>query len=239
MGWQFNALYGIEENLTRYSIPHCVTTKFAGNMKNLESLRNFFSSFDKINTFNTSWRAHYLCAGRQVHGNNAHEFKNVTSDSFIEETDAVYTRERNLVLGIFTADCAPLFIADKKKRFAALIHAGWKGMAKHIIKNTVEKVCDKKNIDDFLFVFGPHIKKCCYEVNKDLAQYFELEESIVNGERKYFLDLQNEGKKQLLSIGVKNENIVLCEHCTLCESNRFFSYRSGNKEERIGSFISL
>ena len=47
------------------------------------------------------------------------------------------TSLNNVVLGILTADCAPIFIYDNKNKFICCVHSGWKGTLKNISKNAV------------------------------------------------------------------------------------------------------
>ena len=50
--------------------------------------------------------------------------------------DALITNKKNIVLGILTADCAPIIIYDPKLKIISAIHAGWKGAYKEIIKKS-------------------------------------------------------------------------------------------------------
>ena len=51
------------------------------------------------------------------------------------EADGMMTSLNNVVLGVLTADCAPIFIYDNKKKFVCCLHSGWKGTLKNISKN--------------------------------------------------------------------------------------------------------
>ncbi len=52
--------------------------------------------------------------------------------------DALLTTSNKIVLGILTADCAPILFFDKKKNIISIVHAGWKGAKNGIIKNTLK-----------------------------------------------------------------------------------------------------
>ena len=51
--------------------------------------------------------------------------------------DGFFTSKNNIALGILTADCAPVFVYDKKLKIIGAAHAGWKGAYKGIIKKLI------------------------------------------------------------------------------------------------------
>lgn len=140
------------------------------------------------------------------------------------ECDALYTDKRKLPIGVKTADCVPIVITDFKK--VAVIHAGWRGIVSGIIENTL-KIFDEPK---FAYI-APSIRKCCYEIGEDFYEnlkkgygdyfykksgklYFSLQEVVVDKLKQY--------------IGEILEN----HRCTYCD-NKLYSYRKGNKTERI------
>jgi copper oxidase (laccase) domain-containing protein len=48
------------------------------------------------------------------------------------------TKEKGIVLGVFSADCLPIFIFDQKREIIGLLHAGWKGGLKGIAKEAIK-----------------------------------------------------------------------------------------------------
>jgi copper oxidase (laccase) domain-containing protein len=91
---------------------------------------------------------------------------------------------------------------------------------------------------DILAGIAPSIGRCCYEVGKDVAEhFFATPEGLTQKGDKFMLDLPFINKLQLLSIGIKDENIEMSHICTACEVDRFFSYR---KEQGCsGRFMSM
>ena len=61
------------------------------------------------------------------------------------EADGMITSLKNIVLGVLTADCAPIFIYDNKNKFVCCLHSGWKGTLNNISKNAI-KFFDNNNI---------------------------------------------------------------------------------------------
>ena len=149
---------------------------------------------------------------------------------------------------IFTADCVPIAIIDKKKKAIALAHAGWRGTYDAIAKKTIEKMIDNydTNPKDLVCVIGPSIGPCCYEVSKDLVEKFNMnftnstEKFYTIEEGRYKLDLWKVNEYILRECGVKDENIINLKLCTSCNSDKFHSYRKHNQTlERIGTILQI
>ena len=82
-------------------------------------------------------------------------------------------------LWIYTADCMPIFFADKKTRNVATLHCGRKGLEKKIIKNLV-KIFDNLGTsrDNLLVAIGPAISKEHYLVDKlTLKEFYRKAEN--------------------------------------------------------------
>lgn len=162
--------------------------------------------------------------------------------------DALITNLTNTPLLIFTADCVPIALIDKKNKAIGLIHAGWRGTYSKIVKNTIDKMVEKYNTnpEDIVSVIGPSIGRCCYEVSEELIEKFNTiltnkdEKFYIIKEGKYHLDLWNVNEQILKECNVKKENIINLSICTSCESDRFHSYRKHDKtNERIGMILEI
>ncbi|MCH1968514.1 peptidoglycan editing factor PgeF [Romboutsia hominis] len=165
-----------------------------------------------------------------------------------KDGDALITNLTNTPLLIFTADCVPIALIDKKNKAIGLIHAGWRGTYSKIVKNTIDKMIEKYNTNpkDIVSVIGPSIGRCCYEVSEELIEKFNTiltnkdEKFYIIKEGKYHLDLWNVNEQILKECNVKKENIINLNICTSCESDRFHSYRKHDKtNERIGMILEI
>jgi YfiH family protein len=158
----------------------------------------------------------------------------------IEDCDALITNAKEIVLTILTADCVPMLLYDHEKRVVAAVHAGWKGTKAKIAVKTVYKMkevygCEPKNI---IAAVAPSIGPCCYEVGEDVAKYFfDTPSGFQKAGEKYMLDLPFINKKQLLDVGLIEENIEMSNVCTACEVDRYFSYR--REQGCSGRFMSM
>lgn len=170
----------------------------------------------------------------QVHGNNV-EIINKNSPRLIDNCDGIITNEKNLTLMVMVADCIPILFLDKVNGVIAAVHAGRNSTFLKIVQVTVNKMikefsCDVKNIE---VILGPSIQKCCYEVNKEMANIVKKSfgKEFVNGR---FIDLQGINKKLLEDLGITN--ITISNICTKCSKGKYFSYRL---EKNCGRFCGL
>lgn len=177
----------------------------------------------------------------QVHGNDVLLIdKAAVNISELSSTsaDAVITNQCNIAIGILTADCVPIFLIDPVQRIIGVVHAGWKGMAKGVIKKSIETMVKQFGSDKkaMLSAVGPSIGPCCYMVDNAVVKEFDLRNSKSGGDefiRKeagcWRLDLKKAALVQMLNIGLLERNISIENLCTSCRNDIFFSYRKDNK----------
>ncbi|MFH1783678.1 MAG: peptidoglycan editing factor PgeF [bacterium] len=187
--------------------------------------------------------SHLICFD-QVHGNTITELGiedrgkgALEKESAIGETDAGVTRDKNVPFGILTADCVPLFFFDKEKKVVAVAHAGYKGTMKKIAIHTIEKMYKKYGcrVHNILVGIGPAIRECCYQVTDEFKDYFP--EHVREREGKLYCNLIDENRKQLISSGILTGNILDCGFCTVCDNDKFFSFRK--EKDKAGRILSL
>ncbi len=160
--------------------------------------------------------------------------------------DAVITDKKGVLIGVQTADCVPILLYDKNRFIVGAVHAGWRGTAKEILRNTIKAMQEQfqSSAGDVFVAIGPSIRECCYEVGSDVKSdvlratgdgaYFRS-----NGD-KYFIDLSFANRLQALSMGVPQKNIWQSAECTYCNPGRFYSYRHAKGSTgRQGGFIGM
>jgi YfiH family protein len=89
--------------------------------------------------------------------------------------DGLMTDESGLLLGIQTADCIPVLVADRKRRAVAAFHAGWRGTVKRIVETGVGRMRLEfgSRPEDLIAAIGPGIGPCCYAVGDEVLSSFE------------------------------------------------------------------
>jgi polyphenol oxidase len=113
-----------------------------------------------------------LTSLRQVHSDVVHIISDPPSESPCG--DAIATRQPGLLLGVQTADCVPILLADTAKRVVAAIHAGWRGTLARIAAKTLGRMRQEFGTrpEDVVAAIGPAIGRCCYEVGPEVALAF-------------------------------------------------------------------
>lgn len=164
------------------------------------------------------------------------------------ETDGLITKEPNVGLVTFYADCVPLFFVDLKNKTIGLSHAGWKGTLLEIGVKTIAEMKNHFQSDprDLLFGVGPSIGPCCFEVGLDVAQtmlhvhpWWDAFMRETNN-HKVLVDLWKIHKEQFLRAGGLEENCTLAQECTKCLNDTYYSYRrDGEKAGRMAAFLSI
>lgn len=176
-----------------------------------------------------------------------HSGMGIIKERCFSNIDGLATDCENLMLVTLYADCTPLYFYDPEKRVIALAHSGWRGTLLDIGGETVKLLRDKYGCDaqNLQVAFGPHIKKCCFEVDDDVAQMFfstfewACEFSSQRDDGKWVIDLQGIIIRSLLRYGVISRNISACNICTRCHNDIFFSYRGSNGKTGTGAAFMM
>lgn len=172
------------------------------------------------------------------------------NDSFLN-TDGLITNLKDVCLLTKTADCQAILLYDPINKVIGNIHSGWKGTLNKIIMNAINIMTNDYHSkpEDIIVCICPSILKCCFEVDYDVVESFKnnfsnIDEDIYLGEikdnkQKYYIDTVNINKKVLLSLGLKEENIITSDLCTKCQHDLYHSYRYDKTEGRNIAAIIL
>jgi hypothetical protein len=175
------------------------------------------------------------------------------------DADGLVGNKCNQNLWVYTADCMPIFFADKRTRNVAALHCGRKGLEKKIIKNLV-KIFDNLGTyrDDLLVAIGPSISKEHYLVDKiTLKEFYRKAENkkitinLAATDNNHCFNISNHFKeknlnqlnlkrsayKQLLNENIPNANINISNLCTYKLKNEFNSWRRSKTISRQWNFI--
>jgi YfiH family protein len=89
------------------------------------------------------------------------------------KADAMVTTNEGVALGITTADCAPILLADARARVIGAAHAGWKGALTGILESTIDAM-EKLGAEPsrILAAIGPLIRQPSYEVGSEFVERF-------------------------------------------------------------------
>ena len=161
------------------------------------------------------------------------------------KADAIITNQKNLPIGILTADCVPVLIYDDVAKNIAAIHAGWKGAYKDIINRVINFMLkigsQRKNIHAAI---GPSISQKNYIVKEDFLRKFMKKNNknkifFKTNKNKIYFDLPNYVKSQLKSNKIRDIDHINID--TFDYRNNFFSARRSLKlkHDDYGRNISI
>lgn len=185
----------------------------------------------------------------QQHTNEIKTINNVKTTGELKETDGLITNKKNIILATTNADCILYLVYDPKNKIIANVHSGWRGTYQRIIEKTIDKMTKEfqSNPEDIIICICPSIRKCCFEVDKDVKEMFEekfaflekLEKHILNGyiENKYYIDTVGINNQLLQNKGIKKENIYDSGICSVCNRDLVHSYRIEKNEFKLGTAI--
>lgn len=167
--------------------------------------------------------AETLRRARQVHGR---EVLRATQLVAGQEGDAVWARaDEGVVVGVLTADCVPVLLADRGGRVFAAVHSGWRGTVLDIVGATVATLAAEVDVRDLVAAIGPCIEVGAFEVGEEVAQAFSSEFVRRDLGPRPHVDLVGTVRSQLVRAGVPAESVERVGGCTHAHPERYFSYR--------------
>jgi YfiH family protein len=187
-----------------------------------------------------------LVTVHQVHSAEAVIATEAFADEARPHVDAIVTNRPGLLLGILTADCAPVLLADAAAGVVGAAHAGWKGALHGVTDATIaamERLGARR--DRIAAAVGPCIARASYEVDDAFARRFE--EADPANERFFFagrkghqqFDIEAYVVSRLADAGIGRIETLGLD--TYADERAFFSFRRATHrgEPDYGREISL
>jgi len=238
------------------ALQHNFCTRFGGVSSGVfESLNCGYSSDDdpfmvtenrRRVAFEFGLSVEKLCTASQVHGTSVIIVKKAWSYDQAPIADALVTNMQDIILGVLTADCAPILLADLKNYVIGVVHAGWRGALGGVIASGIDAMLTlgacKSSIKA---VIGPCIGPDSYEVGQDFPQPFIKDNNAsekffrpASRQNHYLFDLPGYVNFRLKSEGISD--VYTIQRDTYIEESAFFSYRRNMQrgEHRYGRLVS-
>jgi YfiH family protein len=186
---------------------------------------------------------------KQVHRTGVAVARRQDADQDPPEADIILSDDPELVIAVRIADCAPILIADPRRRAVGAVHAGWRGTVQRAARVGVEAMTREFGSDpnDLIAAIGPCLGVCCGEVGEEVVEAFRqaghVEEAIdrwfsIGPGGRLHLHLARANRDQLLTAGLRVENIHVAELCTRSFPEVFHSYRAaGGHAGRMAALI--
>lgn len=158
-------------------------------------------------------------------------------ETSIMNVDAIYTTDKEVLIGVFTADCVGILLIDETTPCICCIHSGWKGTAQAITDKTVKELIHKNLIhpETTKAYFSPSILFDSLEVGMEVVDQihqldFDTEPFIrYMPNEKAYIDNQGLNIQMLLNNNFKKDNIYPSNLDTKKELDDCFSYRNDKK----------
>ncbi|HUL50154.1 MAG TPA: polyphenol oxidase family protein [Gemmatimonadales bacterium] len=187
------------------------------------------------------WQAFRLAFGpsfpvaltsHQVHGADVvwHDDPGGRGWMLQENVDGHATAAPGLLLNVTVADCVPVYLVAPGQGVLALLHAGWRGVAGHILRSAVELLDRRRGVrpEDLVMHCGVAICGPCYEVGRDVARRF--------GAPARTVDLRAALARQAAGLGIPV--VTISPWCSAHDRERFFSHRaSGGRDGRMVAYV--
>jgi YfiH family protein len=153
------------------------------------------------------------------------------------EGDGLITDERGLLLGVQTADCTPVLIADTRTHAVGVFHAGWRGTVARIAEVGVAAMTKEfgSRPEELVAAIGPAIRRCCFAVGEEVrlrfADEFVYADDLFHEEEgQLYADLHTANQRQLVGAGLRPEAIATIAECSACARvegrRKYFSHRA-------------
>jgi len=147
--------------------------------------------------------------------------------------DGLYTKDSDVYLISYHADCIPVLIYAEDKQIIGAIHSGWKGTVLQIVDKFIKHLIQKEavNPDDIYAYIGPSLEQRNFEARDDIINLvkqmsFDTSNFYIKKDKdSYLLDGKGLVQQQLLINGVKKEHITISPYCTIDNNDLFYSYR--------------
>lgn len=167
---------------------------------------------------------------RFVHGNTV-RVVNVQNRNEIVEADAATTREQDIYLTVTVGDCFPVYCYDPETGTIGLAHAGWKGIIRGVLTNTIQTMAKQffSRPENIRIGIGPGICKRHYTILLEHFGYFRGYEHFIEKRREqYFADLEGMIGLQARSAGARL--IESSGQCAYCLNTTYFSHRRERRQ---------
>lgn len=228
----------IEAEKSPKNIKIKVSTRFGGySQKPYDSLNMGYFTGDDIYTVIKNYSYYENISGtrnivtlNQVHGTDVLEVnKQTASDILFKNADGLFTKDKNLPLGVITADCLPVILVGRE--YISSLHCGWRSLNGGIIDNSFKLFEKYGDYPEYAYI-GPGICSNCYEVRYDLVSQlkaeYEPEKALISMDKEvYRLNLKQLAVNALKYNGL-NENLIEVSTLSSCCNDEFYSYRKEN-----------
>ena len=171
----------------------------------------------------------------QVHGV---EVIDVTKSLCVQDADASFSKNKNVVCVTMTADCLPVLLCNQQGTAVASIHAGWRSLCDGVIEATIKMMGVES--EELMAWLGPAIGPDAFEVGSEVREAFiaqdaQADQAFKAYGDKWLGDLYKIAKQRLNKQGLNK--ICGGGECTYSDPSRYFSFRRDGLTGRMATMI--
>lgn len=215
--WTRRGALDVNARLAAEGLAHGVTTRAMGSMKSAENRIN------ALNAAGLGGRRLFFCK-------QTHETKIVRPPfEGIPEADGLISDRA--VIGVFMADCMPIFIWEPGGSYG-VFHSGWRGTALGMPGAAVKAFGGDPS--RLKVSIAAHIGPCCFQAREDCTSKFPTT-SVVRRDGSTYVDLFADALRQLREAGVTDEPPRPA--CTACSPEDYFSFRRDKVGNSLFAFV--
>lgn len=191
---------------------------------------------------------------RQVHGQTVLVVDDIADIDDVDkaqtgqahQADALVTTRAGKVLGILTADCMAVVMANDAGTVLGVAHAGWRGLVGGVLDSTLAAMRNQMpRLGAWRAWIGPCIGPAAFEVGDDVRTAFvQRDQALARhfapgvAPHKWWCDMPAIAQKELSALGA--ESVKWCGLCTVNDTDRrFFSYRRDGRTGRMATVAWL
>ncbi len=226
--WLEKSGFLVNAGMSKLGLRHGFTTRRLGNMKDADNRRTAADILGLPEPL-------FL---KQVHGTVIHRAAR-SAQGLDGDGWTLGPGDEGLCVGVYTADCVPLYLWSDDGEYAGVFHAGWKGMAAGMPAKAVEALIERgARAEGLQAAFAAHIGVDAYKVGPELEKSFPAS-SFSRREDGAHLDLHADACRQLKKSGLRAQAIGPVPPCTASYADDFFSFRRDKQDARMLALISL
>lgn len=229
--------------LAALGVPHGVTTRALGNMKDGQRRGEAAALLGLREAPLTL---------KQVHGSRIIVQSEIMGQKAPLEAEAKWPPEADgwvadvpgRPVGVFIADCVPLYLWSRDGRGAGVFHAGWRGLEDGMVDKAVFSVMLMRSVaaEDLFGALGPHIGPCCYAVGPEFREK-SVGAAVRERDGRLFLDMGAYVRhawanlRVQFGLGLRDENLTTNAPCTSC-GPEFHSFRRDKQDARMLALLA-
>ncbi len=237
-----NGLLQLPE-LSALGVPHGVTTRAMGNMKD-KSRRDEVAA-------KAGLRESPLIL-KQVHGSRIVVQSEIMGQKAPLEAESKWPPEADgwiadvpgVPVGVYIADCVPLYLWSSDGRAVGVFHAGWRGLEDGMVDKAVFSVMLTRSVvaEDLFGALGPHIGPCCYAVGPEFREK-DLGVAVSERDGRLYLDMGAfvrhawSNLRAQFGLALRDENLTTAAPCTSC-GPEFHSFRRDKQDARMLALLA-